>query len=69
LALEWFDSIDDEDVPEEQEDSYYCPYTNDAQCALLTKGWQPQELCLALECEQVKLVHKHRAAAKRNKAA
>ena len=70
MALEWFDSVDDEDViDEEQQDSYYCPYTNAAQCALLAKGWQPQELCLALECEQAKLVHTHRQSSRRSKAA
>ena len=70
MALEWFDSIDDEDVlDEQQEDAYYCPYTNAAQCALLTKGWQPQELCLALECDQVRLVHRNRNLSRRHKAA
>ena len=70
LALEWFDSIDDEDVrDQESEDSFYCPYTNAAQCALLTKGWQPQELCLAIECDQVKLVHKQHQTSRQDKAA
>ena len=70
MALEWFDSIDDEDViGEQQQDSYYCPYTNAAQCALLTKGWQPQELCLALECDQVKLIHRPRQSGRHSKAA
>lgn len=69
MALEWFDSVDDEDPIDEEEDSFYCPYTNAAQCALLTKGWQPQELCLTLECEQVKLVHGPRRPRRRNKAA
>lgn len=68
MALEWFDSVDDED-PIEEADSFYCPYTNAAECALLTKGWQPQELCLALECEQVKLVHGHHRPHRRNRAA
>jgi len=68
LALEWFDSVDDEEVLDGQmEEAYYCPYTNAAECALLAKGWQPQELCLALECEQMKLIN--RSAAKRNRAA
>ena len=57
MALEWFDSIDDEELlGRDREDSYFCPYTDAAQCALLTKGLQPQELCHALECDQVKLV-------------
>lgn len=68
LALEWFDSVDDED-PIDEEDTFYCPYTNAARCALLTKGWQPQELCLTLECEQVKLVHRRPQQQKRHKAA
>jgi len=47
--------------------AFYCPYTNGPQCALLTKGWQPQELCRDLECEQMKFAkrsgHKRRRAA------
>ena len=34
----------------------FCPYTGSEVCALLAKGWQPQELCLALECEQMEQV-------------
>ncbi|MEN6357705.1 MAG: hypothetical protein ABFD83_11550 [Armatimonadota bacterium] len=44
---------------------FYCPYTNGPECALMTKGWQPQEICESLECEQLKLL-KHN---KRHKAA
>ncbi len=47
--------------------SFYCPYTNDSVCALLTKGWQPQELCQDLACDQLKYIRprprRHRRAA------
>jgi hypothetical protein len=46
--------------------AFYCPYTNGAECALMTKGWQPQELCRDVECEQLKFFkphHKKRKAA------
>ena len=46
---------------------FYCPYTNGAECALLAKGWQPQELCRDLECEQMKFAK--RAGSKRRRAA
>jgi len=36
--------------------AFYCPYTNGAECALMTQGWQPQELCHDLECKQLKFV-------------
>jgi hypothetical protein len=45
---------DDSLLAEEPGDTVYCPYTNSAECALLVKGWQPQELCLSLDCEQLK---------------
>lgn len=47
--------------------SFYCPYTNTSECALITKGWQPQELCEALECEQMKYFQ--RRTRKRGRAA
>lgn len=61
MSLEWFDSIDDTDdaLNGYQTDSFYCPYSNTSQCTLVTKGLQPQELCLALDCEQVKLVQRN----------
>lgn len=49
--LQGHDSLFDDDVTE----TFYCPYTNGPECALLSKGWQVQELCEALECEQLKL--------------
>jgi hypothetical protein len=70
VSTEWFDYIeDDTSLDTEHDEAFYCPYTNAAQCALLTKGWQPQELCMALECEQVKLVERNRGANRRHKAA
>jgi hypothetical protein len=53
------------DFEETSEDGFYCPYTNGPECALMIKGWQPQEICESLECEQLKLL-KHN---KRHKAA
>jgi len=50
---------------EDEPTDFYCPYTNGSECALLTKGWQPQELCESIECSQLKLFKrnkKHRAA-------
>ena len=70
MSSNWFDYIeDDPTLDTEQDDSFYCPYTNAAQCALLRKGLQPQELCLALECEQVDLVQRNRNTSRRHKAA
>lgn len=55
MSLEWFDSIDDDELFDEyQTGSFYCPYSNTSQCILVTKHLQPQDLCLALECDQVK---------------
>lgn len=34
-------------------DTFYCPYTNGPECAMVTKGWGPQELCDALQCEKL----------------
>ena len=58
MGLEWMDDLLGESV-ESSEDTlgaFYCPYTNSAECALMSKGWQPQELCEGLECDQLKLV-------------
>ena len=56
MAVEWFDDwlgeillLEDEEL-----DSFYCPYTNGSKCAVAVKGWQVQELCEALECDQLK---------------
>ena len=70
MSSDWFDYIeDDATLDTEQDDSFYCPYTDAAQCALLKKGLQPQELCLALECQQVNLVQRNRGTTRRHKAA
>lgn len=70
MSSDWFDEFDVTNTDEEgQDDSFYCPYTNSAECALLTKGLQPQELCLALECAQMKLVQRNRGSRRRDKAA
>jgi hypothetical protein len=64
----WLDDVSDKSLEENTTD-FYCPYTNSEKCALLIKGWQPQELCLALECEQMQLVKHNRSMRRRNKAA
>jgi len=54
----WMDELW-EDGAESAEDAlgrFYCPYTNTSVCALLEKGWQPQELCQDLDCDQLKYV-------------
>jgi hypothetical protein len=59
----WINEFNDEDIlfsSDESEDAFYCPYTNGPQCALLCNGWQPQELCETLECEQLKLLKRNR---------
>lgn len=69
MSSNWLDDIDDASLEKSTEDAFYCPYTNTAKCALLVKGWQPQELCLALECEQMQVVKHNRSERRRNKAA
>lgn len=70
MSSNWFDYIeDDPTLDAEKDDSFYCPYTNAAQCALLRRGLQPQELCLALECRQVDLVQRNCGTSRRRKAA
>ena len=57
MSSGWMDEFLGEDAiePEETED-FYCPYTNSSECALITKGWQPQELCYDINCDQLKYV-------------
>lgn len=69
MSSDWFDEFEHTGSGETIEDSFYCPYTNSSECALLKKGLQPQELCLALECEQMKLVQRNRGSRSRDKAA
>lgn len=45
----------------------HCPLTNGDKCAVLANGWQPQELCHALKCEQLKLIDPD--SCRRNEAA
>jgi hypothetical protein len=59
----WEDNFE---LAEDPLGSFYCPYTNASVCALLAKGWQPQELCHDLACDQLKLFE-HKA--RRRKAA
>lgn len=69
MSSEWLEDMIGQDADTFQDDplgTFYCPYTNGDRCALMEKGWQPQELCVALDCEQLK--HFHRQAG-RGKAA
>lgn len=68
MNSEWFDYIEDE-ASDSQESSFYCPYTNTDQCALLVNGWQPQELCSVLQCPQLKLIKHDHHPNKRHRAA
>lgn len=56
MELDWMDDLLGESAASSEDTlgTFYCPYTNNAECALLSKGWQPQELCEGLECEQLK---------------
>lgn len=69
MGSDWMDEFSGADfaLGDDSTDGFYCPYTNGAECALISRGWQPQELCDALECEQLKLFdRRHR---RRNEAA
>ena len=62
MDLGWMNELWVENV-EHAEDplgSFYCPYTNASVCALLAKGWQPQELCRDLACDQLKFIRPRR---------
>ena len=71
MCSEWLDELwpgelSDNEASEPESD-FYCPYTNGGQCPVLTKGWQVQELCEALECDQLRLIQhdskrRHKAA-------
>ena len=58
MGSDWLDELweDDGHVEEEGTEDFYCPYTNGTECPIITKGWQPQEICSAIECDQLKLV-------------
>ncbi len=68
MSSEWFDYIEDDSQTSEEE-ILYCPYTNSDKCALLIKGWQPQELCNVLDCPQLKLIKHTQPKRKRHQAA
>jgi flagellar motor component MotA len=66
----WMSEFNNEDelsfgMEDNDENDFYCPYMNGSECALIIKGWQPQEICESLECEQLKLLrrNKHHEAA------
>lgn len=70
MSSDWLDDLLGEDTDTYGEDplgAFYCPYTNADRCALIEKGWQPQELCAALECAQLKYFQ--RRPRKRGRAA
>ena len=58
MGSNWLDELwaDDDRIDEEGTDDFYCPYTNGAECPIISKGWQPQEICSVIECDQLKLV-------------
>ena len=60
MDSDWTDGILNNDalLGEDSSEGFYCPYTNGPDCPLFTRGWQPQELCVALDCEQYKLFQK-----------
>ena len=60
MGSRWDDEIWDEDLEQDGDSigEFYCPYTNTSVCALLTKGWQPQELCRDLECDQLGFIER-----------
>jgi hypothetical protein len=62
MTSKWFDdSLGDGFLfGDEELESFYCPYTNGSKCAVLERGWQVQELCQALECEQIKFAQHHK---------
>lgn len=68
MNSDWMDQLNEHDslFDDDAEGSLYCPYTNGAECALLEKGWQVQELCKVLDCDQLKLFQN---AGKRDQAA
>lgn len=68
VRFDWMDDLPGEDPLFADDDvigTFYCPYTNGAECALLVKGWQPQELCHTLECDQLKLFQRPRRRRRR----
>ena len=69
MGVGWMDDFlgDDSSPGEDSLGEFYCPFTDGAECALMTKGWQPQELCEALECDQLKLFQ--RGVRRRHEAA
>lgn len=68
MSSDWLNIWDEgADSTEGYSDNFYCPYTNGAVCPVLTKGWQPQELCNVLECEQLKFIQ-HRPKGRRKAA-
>ena len=69
MASDWFDDLlgGEKELSEDPLGAFYCPYTNSSECALMTKGWQPQELCDVLECDQLRYFE--RRSKPRNRAA
>ncbi|GAG61700.1 unnamed protein product, partial [marine sediment metagenome] len=50
MGSAWMDELwaGDDHLDDEGTDDFYCPYTNGTECPIITKGWQPQDLCDAL---------------------
>ena len=71
MGSAWMDELwaGDDHLDDEGNDDFYCPYTSGTECPIIAKGWQPQELCDALKCNQLKLVQHKINKKRRDKAA
>lgn len=69
MTSKWLDDslTDGFQFGDEEMETFYCPYTNGSRCAVIERGWQVQELCVALECDQLKFVQQNKK--RRRKAA
>jgi hypothetical protein len=62
MSSDWMDEFTNGDwsLNEGNLEDFYCPYTNKAECALNTTRMKPQELCQAIECDQLKFYQARR---------
>lgn len=56
MSSGWMDKITNDDMMPRDDScgAFYCPYTNGSECALRSNTTQPQDLCEAIECEQLR---------------
>lgn len=67
MSSGWLDNTwdDERETNDGLAEGFYCPFTNGAVCPVISKGWQPQELCSVLECEQLQFIqHKPKGSRK-----